>query len=366
MTELDLRETLERHLGGVEVPPGDPLVAIDRGQRRRRRRRVLRTGAAVLALVAVAGSGGVLLVGGDDDPDTAHYTDAGPLDLAHGARAYASPGEELHLGGRTFPGGDREYLDTDAVATSYGLVFYDRGRPMLLGADGEVTALLDGPVDEGGDFHPTAKVDSKHPWVAFATRRGMTTTITIRDLASDRTIDSTSIDCESCDNLAVVAFDDGMVFVRVDQLIQTWDVSTGKGHTVSEGGTQITDVRNHVVLYDGKPPTMYPPGYRGRRPWTLVKGPVEASLTFDGRYVLDWSSRLRATDGGPDLVLDAGPTKGLGFWAIDSDGSVLVAAPDGAYPHYLVYDCEVPSGDCEQLGPLVTTSGDPEFIGADG
>jgi len=112
------------------------------------------------------------------------------------------------------------------------------------------------------------------------------------------------------------------------------------------------------MLYDGRPPADLG--------LTRVKAPGDATLTFDGKYILDWSSRLRSTDGGPDLVLDAGPTKGLGFWAIDSDGSVLVAAPDGAYPHYLIYDCEVPSGDCEQLGPLVTTSGDPEFIGADG
>ena len=103
-------------------------------------------------------------------------------------------------------------------------------------------------------------------------------------------------------------------------------------------------------------------GYR------LVQGAIDAQLTFDGKYVLDWSSRLRSTDGSPDLVLGEGPTKrddGLGFWAIDSDGSVLVARPDGEYPHYLVYDCEVPSGACEELGPLVTEGGDPEFIGVD-
>jgi len=68
-------------------------------------------------------------------------------------------------------------------------------------------------------------------------------------------------------------------------------------------------------------------------------------------------------------VLEQGPTKqyALGFWAIDSDGSVLVARPDEArgYPHYRVYDCAVPTGACEELGPLVTRGGDPEFIGVD-
>ncbi len=86
----------------------------------------------------MAGSGGVLLVGGDDGPDTAHYESLGALDFSHGARAYADPGEELHLAGRTFPARDLDYLDTDAVATSYGLVFFDDGRPMLLGTDGDV------------------------------------------------------------------------------------------------------------------------------------------------------------------------------------------------------------------------------------
>jgi hypothetical protein len=98
-----------------------------------------------------------------------------------------------------------------------------------------------------------------------------------------------------------------------------------------------------------------------------VKAPIDATLTFDGKYVLDWSSRLRSTDGSPDLVLEQGPTKqyALGFWAVDSDGSVLVARTDGEYPNYLVYDCEAPSGACEELGPLHAAGGDPLFIGAD-
>ena len=359
MTELDLRETLERHVGGVEVPPGDPLVAIDRGRRRRRRRRVLRVGAAVLAVVAVAGSGGVLLVGGDAGPDTAHYESLGALDFSHGARAYADPGEELHLAGRTFPARDLDYLDTDAVATSYGLVFFDDGRPMLLGTDGDVVALVDGPVDDG--FRATAKADSRNPWVAYATRRGITTTVTVHDLATGRDVASTPIDCPGCTDFAIDALDDGVVYVRTDQLTRAWDVATGRWKEVSDGDSRVVDVRGGVMLYEGKPPADLG--------LTRVEAPIDATLTFDGRYVLDWSSRLRSTDGSPDLVLEQGPTKqyALGFWAIDSDGSVLVARPDEArgYPHYRVYDCAVPTGACEELGPLVTRGGDPEFIGVD-
>ena len=32
---------------------------------------------------------------------------------------------------------------------------------------------------------------------------------------------------------------------------------------------------------------------------------------------------------------------------------------------YVVYDCEVPSGVCEELGPLTVAGGDPMFIGND-
>jgi len=363
MTELDLRETLERHLDAVDVPPAPLGAVVTKGRRRHRRRRaVIGTSVtAVLAAVAVSGSGLLLSDDGGRGVDTSQYASLGALDFSHGARAYADPGGELHLADQTFPYGDLDYLDTDAVATSYGMVFFDHGRPMLLGADGEVDALVDGPLDDPKDFHPTAKADSKNPWVVFATRRGNTTTLTVRDLSTGRDVESTTIDCIGCTDLVVDAFDDGVVYVRTDQLIRAWrigaDQDTDQWETVADGGTRIADVRNGVMLYDGRPPADLG--------LTRVEAPIDATLTFDGRYVLDWSSRLRSTDGSPDLVLAKGPEKGLGFWAIDSDGSVLVADPDREYPNHTVYDCEVSSGACEELGPLKTTGGDPLFIGVD-
>jgi hypothetical protein len=113
---------------------------------------------AALAAVAVSG---VALVGSDDKGrgvDTSRCASLGPLDFSHGARAYADPGRQLHLAGRTFPYGDLDYLDTDAVATAYGMVFYDHGRPMPLGTDGEVRALVDGPLDD-----PTASTPRPRP-----------------------------------------------------------------------------------------------------------------------------------------------------------------------------------------------------------
>ena len=370
MTELDLRETLQRHLDAVDVPTVPLGPVVEKGRRRQRRRRALVGTSVTAVLAAVAASGATLVLQDDGDrgvDDTSQYASLGPLDFSQGARAYADPGSELHLAGRTFPYGDLDYLDTDAVATSYGVVFFVNGRPMLLGADGEVRALVDGPVEAADGFHPTAKVDSVNPWVAYASRHDTTTTLTVHDLETGTDVASTTIDCGRCTNLVIEAFDHGVVYLRVDQLTQTWDTDTDRWQTISEGGTQIADVRNHVMLYDGTRPTMYGPGSRGPYLWTLVKAPVDATLTFDGKYVLDWSSRLRSTDGSSDLVLEKGPTKrgALGFWAIDSDGSVLVADPDGKYPNYTVYDCEVPSGACEELGPLKTTGGDPEFVGVD-
>jgi hypothetical protein len=361
MTELDLRETLELHLDAVDVPPAPLGPVVAKGRRRRRRRLVVTGTSVAVALAAVAASGAALVLPDDRDHgvDESAYASLGPLDFSHGARAYASPGKELHLAGRTFPYGDVDYLDTDAVATSYGVVFFDHGRPMLLGTDGEVRALVDGPLDDPKGFHPTAKADSVNPWVAYATRRGVTITVTVHDLATNQDVASKTIDCPGCTDFRIDAFDDGVAYVRIDQLTQSWDSVTGQGETVYDGGGRVVDVRGGVMLYDGKPPADLG--------LVRVKAPVDATLTFDGKYVLDWSSRLRSTDGSPDLVLAEGPSKksALGFWAIDSDGSVLVARPDGKYPHYLVYDCEVPSGACEELGPLVTRSGDPEFIGAD-
>ena len=194
MTELDLRETLERHLDAVDVPP-PPLGPVVAKGRRRNRRRPGRIGTSVtVVLAAVAASGAALVVADDGGRvvDPSEYASLGALDFSHGARAYAAPGQELHLAGRTFPYGDLDYLDTDAVATPYGMVFYDDGRPMLLGADGEVRALVDGPLDDPDGFHPTAKADSAKPWVAYATRRGITTTVTVRDLAADRDVASTT------------------------------------------------------------------------------------------------------------------------------------------------------------------------------
>jgi hypothetical protein len=64
------------------------------------------------------------------------------------------------------------------------------------------------------------------------------------------------------------------------------------------------------------------------------------------------------------VTLEQGPLNGLGFWTIDTDGTVLVASPDKRQG-FMVYDCQVPSGACEEVGPLDPQGGDPMFIGND-
>lgn len=365
MSETLLRASLERHLDDVDVPPGDVLSAITAGSRRRRRRTAVVAAGTALVLGSVAGVG-VTSLSGDEStvvPDKAEYASLGPLDFSQGARAYADPGGEIHLGGRTFPAKDLDYLDTDAVATSFGVVFFDEGRPMLLGADGNVVALVDGDLDPPGDFHPTAKADSVNPWVAWATRSGRVTTLTVYDLESRAVVSSAEAPCgEECSDLVIDAFDDGVAYVRMGEETQVWDRDNG-WRLFAGRGSRVADVRGGIVLYDGKSPQSTRPGddFVGNE----VPGAIDAQLTHDGRYVLSWSSTLQPvlTRQAP-LVLEQGsPKGGYGFWTIDTDGSVLVADPDG--DAFTVWDCEVPSGVCEELGPLDPTGGDPIFIGND-
>jgi hypothetical protein len=359
VTELDLRETLERHVGGAAVPAADPLVAIGRGRRRRHRRRGL-WAVCVTGALAAAVSGGVW-AWPDDPPDrrsdAAQAVDRGQLDFSRGARAYADPGGELHLGGRALPSGGLGSLDTEAVATAYGLVYFDAGRPMLLGADGTPAALLDGEVDDPDGFHQSVKWDPARAEVAWTTVRGDTALLTVFDLATHEILRQGEAPCVGGCSVAIDAIDDGTVVVRKDDGTYLW----GDQDPERIGGpdVRVADLRGGVLLWSGARPVV--DGYR------LVEGPIDASLTFDGRYVLDWSSRLRSTDGNPDLLLTQGSTErgARGFWALDSDGSVLVADPGPDTSGFTVYDCGVPLGECEELGPLRPTGGDPLFVGAD-
>lgn len=359
----DLRSALTEHLDTATPPRPDLEGVVRAGTRRRRVRRASVAAVATAAVVAATVGVGQLTERATESTMVPDYPAVGRLDFSEGLRAYADPGRQIHLGGRTFDAAELDYLDTDAVATPYGVVFYDAGRPMLLAESGEITALVEGPVDSGSGFHPTAKADSQRPLVAFATLREGTATLAVRDMASGKDVDSLDVDCGACEELVIDALDDGVVLYRTGEATMYWQVGDLAPVEFAGPETRVVDVRNHALLYSGPVP---PPGPSDR--YIMIEAPVDAQLTHDGRYVLDWSSRLRPTRSSDDpVVLEQGPRKrgALGFWTIDTDGSVLVATLTGRYPEYTVFDCKVPSGDCVEVGPLTPTGGDPQFIGND-
>jgi hypothetical protein len=343
----DLRAVLHEELDGLITPPGDLYEVRTAGNRLRRRRKAAVGAAAVLGVaVLVAG----FALGGSDAPSSERGVDPiGRLDLSAGLRAYAAPGDEIHLGGRTFPSGRLEFLDTDAAATPYGVVFYDEGRPMLLDGSGDITRLEPGA--EKSRFRPTAKVDSRAPLVAYGATRDGDTEVVVRDLASGEVVARHPVPAST----TIDGLDGGAVFLRTEKGTSVWGVEGDDERVLAGPQTHVADVRNGVVLYDGPAPTG--PAAAAYR---LVPGAIDAQLTYDGRHILSWSNRLESTDGGQPVVLDQQAT----FFAVDTDGSILAARP-GPGATNSVYDCEVPSGRCTGLGSLTTLHGDPMFIGVD-
>ncbi|HYF73786.1 MAG TPA: hypothetical protein VD864_13240 [Nocardioides sp.] len=345
----DLREVLHDRLDHVEPPRGD-LDAVRRDGGRLRRRRQLGTGGAALVAVAAGTAVVVALLGGGGGASRGErgLDPVGQLDFSQGLRAYADPGHRIHLGGREFPADRLEALDTDAAATPYGVVFYDDGHPMLLEETGQFRDLEPGA--PGGGGNPTAKADSVGARVAYAVATEDGLEVVVRDLATDDVLGRHAVP----DGTVIDALDDGVVFLRTDEGTTSWDSATNEVSEVGGPQTRVADVRNGVLLHDGPRPDG--PGASAYR---LVKGAIDAQLTHDGRHVLYWSNRLESTDGSTPIVLDQKAT----FFAVDTDGSILAAAFGD--PTVTVYDCEVPSGRCTELGPLTTRGGDPAFIGVD-
>lgn len=357
--ERTLSAGLRARLDPAAVPTGDLDRVLASGRRIRTGRRVAAAGGLTVAAAAVLG--GVLLVGGpakDGPGGTQVAVDValGPLDVSQGLRAYADPGQEVHLGGRVFPADAFQALDTDAAATPAGIVAYVAGRPVLLDDTGEVRGLEPGA--EATDFTPTAKADSTGPSAAYGAELGGEPTVVVRDLVSDEVLGRRVVPAST----VVDAYDDGLVVLRTDEGTSVWDVAQDSVTELGGPRTRVADLRGGVLLFDGPRPDG--PATAGLR--RLVSGAIDAQLTFDGEHVLSWASRLEPTDpGGRPVVLDEGPPDGgYAFFAIDTDGTVLLAEPGGR-SGATVYDCLVPSGACEELGPLSTRGGDPAFIGND-
>ena len=361
MTDLiavrELREQLQAHLDTVTPPPAD-LDAVRRRSRRLRVRRLAGPGAFAVAAVGVVALALTQSTspptGPDGDVDVAA---AGPLEDGSGLRAIASPGQKIYMGGRELPY-SIERLDTDAAATPYGIAFYDEdGRPWLLEPSGERAQLDDGPSDPDSEFRPTIKADAVRPHVAFAVMDGDDVTVTVYDLDERSVVATTGITCtDGCSDLVVDGIDSGVVLLRMQSGTVAWDHDRDESFRIAGRETRVADARNRVLLYDGVEPTVEMEG------WRYVSGAIDAKLTFDGRHVLYWSDELVPTGVRAAGTIKVDLPEPATFFAMDTDGSVLAATVGDPSE---VFDCELPSGECERLGEISTLHGDPLFIGAD-
>ncbi|GAA4379933.1 hypothetical protein [Nocardioides caricicola] len=343
----DLAEQIRALVDALPVPPGD-LDAVRRGGGRIRARRRVAAGAGVAALVCAAVA---LWPGADDGARSERGLEpVGPLDFSQGLRAYADPYNEIHLGGRTFPADQLGDLDVDGAATPYGVVFYDDGLVSLLSESGDITALE--PASTRGDYHPTPMADAQQPLVAYGVTIDGTPHVVVHDFEDpDEPVATKAVSQDT----EIEGIDGGRVVLWSPDGSQVWDPRSGDVTDLGGPKTRIADFRGGVVLHFGPAPDG--PAAADLR---LVSGAIDAQLTHDGGHVLYWSNKLESTDGSAPIVLDEKAT----FFTVDTDGSILAAAfakGGGAE----VYDCEVPSGRCEDLGHLPLTGGDPMFMGND-
>ena len=369
--EDQLTRAIAERVTTVPQPVPDLTDVVARSRRRRRRR-----GAAALVVVAGLAVGGAVAVPELSEVTAPvaerpeHFASIGRLDYSEGLRAFASPDSdgELSLGGRSFPIEDMGYLDTDATATQHGLVFFDSaGQAHLLEQDGTDTTLAPAPTGFDGSFRPSVKADGMLPLVAFTQPNADGVTVRLQDLDAGRTVDTMLVPCagssSSCEDVHVDGVDRGLVFVRTDEGTFVWDPEARGAQRwtlLGDGDFRVADVRNGRVLWSGSPPTPAPNNPVAS--WDFTQGEIDAELSYDGRHILYWSSTLKPTEpGGETIRLDV---KHAIWFTFDTDGSVLAAAI-GDNQRSPVFDCELATGACEQIGSVSTRSGDPMFIGND-
>jgi hypothetical protein len=364
--EDDLTRTITDHVSTVTQPVPDLSDVLTRGRGMRRRRT-----STALAAVAVLALGAAMTVRELSErvaPDPEQFAPVGRLDYSEGLRAFASPDAdgEVSLGGRSFPVENMGYLDTDATATQYGLVFFDRaGQAHLLAQDGTDRTLAPVRSEQASSFRPSAKADARLPLIAFTQPTADGVTVRLQALDTGRTVDTLLLPCagSDCADLRVDGVDRGLVFVRTSKGTLVWD-SESRGERrwtlLGNGEFRVADVRNGRVLWADAPPTPAPTSPVVN--WDFTQGQIDAQLSFDGRHVLYWSPTLNPTQ--PDGRAIRLSVKNAGWFTFDTDGSVL-AATNGRHQRSRVFDCTLDTGGCEQIGSVSTESGDPMFIGND-
>lgn len=369
----DLRDAITAGLDAVAPPEGN-LSAVKRVGSAARRRRQTGIGAGAGLAAAALGLTVAQLTGGaapDPKPQAPQYLTLASFDVSNGLRAFADPDENgrINLGDKSFPKEDMRYLDTDAMATPYGMLFFDSDqKPRLLGQNGHVVELFDGPPAPVEGARSAPKADSVEPFVAWTENHGDFIRIVVYDLSARSAVRTRDVPCaaKSCAKVTVEAIDEGVAYVRTAKGSFTW--SADDAWTLL-GGTamRVVDVRGSTMLWEGEAPTEQAEG------WTYLKAPIDSELTFDGKNILYWSNVLKSVEkDGRTITLAAGGNglEGGSWYALDTDGSVLVATRSqqingSKHANAEVFDCELPAGTCEKLGTVSTNSGDPQFIGSD-
>jgi hypothetical protein len=93
----------------------------------------------------------------------------------------------------------------------------------------------------------------------------------------------------------------------------------------------------------------------------MVTATSERSLlTYDGAYQVSESATLDSTLGGTPSILALPPAADPVTVTVDSDGSVLVARPEG--DGHAVYDCQL-GGACDEVARLDGADTDISFLG---
>jgi hypothetical protein len=257
------------------------------------------------------------------------------------------------------------FLDTDATATPHGMVFFDHeDRARLLAQDGTYKTLAPAPPRRTG-VRLSAKADARLPLVAFTQPSDDGVAVVLYDLKRGRAVDSTDVPCtgKRCEDVRVDGLDRGLVFVRTTDGTFVWDHSSRgdrRWTLVGEGAFRVADARNGRILWSGAAPT--PSAGSPVAHWRFTRGEIDAELSYDGQHVLYWSSRLKPVDDGGHVIRLK--VEHAGWFTFDTDGSVLAATTSSGGVS-TVYDCALPSGACERIGSVTTSSGDPMFIGND-
>lgn len=365
--EEQLSATIRARVEDLRPVPDLPRAILE-GRRIRRRRNVV--SAAAVAAVSSVAAGVVMALPSVPDltaPEPERFASVGALDFTKGARAFASPDGGVWIGGRSFSTEEMGYLDTEATATPYGLVFFDKAdQPHLLARDGSDVLLAPTPSEYNPRFRASAKADAQLPLVAFTQSTGDGVTVRLHDLDAGSSVGSFHVPCseKSCEDVRVDGVDRGLVFVRTQKGTFVWDPGARGARRwtlLGKGDFRVADVRNAHLLWFGAPPAPAPGSPVAK--WEFTEGPIDAELSYDGSHVLYWSPVLEPTEpGGRPVRLQVRKAQ---WFTFDTDGSVLAATVEGRGRRSSIYDCAIPSGSCEQIGRITTRSGDPVFIGND-